>query len=237
MHFNFELSSGPGQVETVEVRSAPASPPIEALLVDQRARTFAQDRARRTYEALVEAAAEAFMENGYDATGSPDIAARAGVAVGTFYRYFDDKKQAFLEVCRRNLALGYSRILERLTPERFGGKARHATIAEAIDILLEHVSMHPRMHRVFVEMSMRDPDVAQLRQAFDDASRARLTKLCELIATRQAVPDPEATAWVIYTAAVECASAVAGLHGPMTIDVTRAKEALSRVIERALFDS
>jgi AcrR family transcriptional regulator len=218
------------------VRSAAIAPPIEALLVDQRARAFTQDRARRTYEALVEAAATAFMQDGYDATGSPDIAARAGVAVGTFYRYFDDKKQAFLEVCRRNLALGYSRILERLTPERFNGKARHTTITEAIDILLEHVSTYPRMHRVFVEMSLRDDDVAQLSQAFDDASRARLTKLCELIATRKAVPDPEATAWVIYTAAVECASAVAGLHGPMTIDVARAKDALSRVIERALFD-
>jgi AcrR family transcriptional regulator len=217
------------------VRSS--SPPIEVLLVDPRTPTFTQDRARRTYEALVEAAAASFMENGYDATGSPEIAARAGVAVGTFYRYFDDKKQAFLEVCRRNLALGYHRILERLTPERFSGKARHATIAEAIDILLEHVSMYPRMHRVFVEMALRDDDVAELRQAFDDASRARLTRLLQLIATRKAVPDPEATAWVIYVAAVECAGAVAGLHGPMTIEVSRAKEALSRVIERALFDA
>ena len=215
----------------------PPPPPIELLLVDQRARSFAQERARRTYEALVEAAAAAFLENGYDATGSPDIAARAGVAVGTFYRYFDDKKQLFLEVCRRNLAAGYHRILERLTPERFGGKARHATILEAIDILLEHVSSSPRMHRVFVEMSLRDADVAELRRAFDDASRVRLTQLCQLVATRDAVPDPEATAWVIYTAAVECASAVAGLHGPPSIDVPRAKEALSRLIERALFDA
>jgi AcrR family transcriptional regulator len=206
------------------------------LLVDQRARSFAQERARRTYEALVEAATECFVERGYDATGSPDIAGRAGVAVGTFYRYFDDKKQAFLEVCRRNLATGYHRILERLTPERFVGKGRHSTILEAIDILLEHIATYPRMHRLFVEMSLRDEEVARLRRAFDDASRYRLARLCEQIATRDAVPDPEATAWVIYIAAVECASAVAGLHGPPTIEVARAKEALSRVIERALFD-
>ena len=217
-------------------RPTPEPPAIELLLVDQRARSFAQDRARRTYESLVEAATLAFVENGYDATGSPDIAARAGVAVGTFYRYFDDKKQAFLEVCRRNLAAGYERILQRLTPERFAGKERHSTIAEAIEILLEHVSTYPRMHRVFVEMSLRDDDVARLRRAFDDASRHRLARLCELIATREAVPDPEATAWVIYIAAVECASSVAGLHGPPGIEVGRAKAALARVIERALFD-
>lgn len=205
--------------------------------MDQRARSFAQDRARRTYEALVEAATLAFVEQGYDATGSPDIAARAGVAVGTFYRYFDDKKQVLLEVCRRNLAAGYQRILERLTPAAFVGKGRHSTITEAIDILLEHVATYPRMHRVFVEMSLRDEDIARLRRAFDDASRYRLARLCEVIATREAVPDPEATAWVIYISAVECASAVAGLHGPPGIEVTRAKAALSRVIERALFDA
>ena len=223
-------------------RSAPTrapaqSPAVELLLVDARARRFTQDRARRTYEALIEAAEQAFIEDGYDATGSPDIAARAGVSVGTFYRYFDDKKQAFVEVSRRHLAAGYHRILEQLTPERFVGKARHATIALAIDILLDHVARYPRMHRVFVEMSLRDQDIGALRRAFDEVSRAKLAQLIGAIATRAVVPDPEATAWVIHIAAVECASTIAGLHGPPTIDVDRAKAALGRVIERALFDA
>ena len=221
-------------------RSAPVPPPppaLELLLVDARARRFTQERARRTYEALIEAAEQAFLEDGYDASGSPDIAARAGVSVGTFYRYFDDKKQAFLEVCRRHLVVGYQRILEQLTPERFVGQARAATIALAIEVLLDHVARFPRMHRVFVEMALRDPDVRALRRAFDDVSRAKLAQLIAAVATRATVPDPEATAWVIHIAAVECASTVAGLHGPPGIDVGRAKAALGRVIERALFDA
>lgn len=211
-------------------------PAVELLLVDSRSRRFAQERARRTYEALVEAAERVFVEEGYDAAGSPEIAARAGVSVGTFYRYFDDKKQAFLEVSRRHLAAGYHRILEKLTPERFVGKARHATIAMAIDVLLDHVSGYPKMHRVFVEMSLRDPDVRALRRAFEDVSRAKLAQLIAAISTRGNVPDPEATAWVIHIAAVECASAQAGLHGKPGLDVARAKAALGAVIERALFD-
>ncbi len=218
------------------VRPATSAPAVELLLVDARARRFTQDRARRTYEALVAAAEAAFVADGYDATGTPDIAARAEVSVGTFYRYFDDKKQAFIEVSRRHLATGYHRILDQLTPERFVGKARHATIAMAIDVLVDHVSRFPRMHRVFVEMSLRDPDVRALRRAFDEASRAKLAQLLAAAAPPAAVPDPEATAWVIHIAAVECASTLAGLHGEPGLGVDRAKAALGTVIERALFD-
>src|SRR5438552_17854177 len=108
------------------VKPAPPSPQ-ELLLVDATARRFTQERARKTYEALVEAATACFLEAGYDATGTPDIADRAGVSVGTFYRYFEDKKQAYLEVTRRVLADSYHRVMDRLTPQRFVGLDRRAT--------------------------------------------------------------------------------------------------------------
>src|SRR4051812_32420004 len=112
-------------------RSASASADPEAVFTDPRLPQFPQERARRTYEALITAATKAFTAEGYDATGTPDIARRARVSVGTFYRYFDDKKQVFVEVSRRHLAAGYQQIMDKLTPERFVGKARRATIAEA----------------------------------------------------------------------------------------------------------
>ncbi|MEZ4402958.1 MAG: helix-turn-helix domain-containing protein [Kofleriaceae bacterium] len=218
-------------------RAASRSPVAAAasLFADPRAPQFAQARARRTYEALVEAATEAFADAGYDATGTPDIARRADVSVGSFYRYFDDKKQVFVEVSRRHLAAGYQRILAGLTPDRFVGMARRATIAEAVDVLCAHVAQFPALQRVFVEMSLRDPDVARLRQAFDDLGRQRLTELVAAITPRTTVPDPAATAWVLYVAAVETAAALAGLHGPPSVEPTAARRALGAIIERALF--
>lgn len=51
--------------------------------------------ARRNYEALLAAAAEAFTENG-TAASLEDIARRAGVGIGTLYRHFPTR-QALLE--------------------------------------------------------------------------------------------------------------------------------------------
>lgn len=207
-----------------------------SAFADPRAPHFTQERARRTYEALIAAATAAFAADGYDATGSPDIARRARVSVGTFYRYFDDKQQLFLEVSRRHLAAGYHRIMTGLTPERFVGKARRATIAETIDVLCAHVAQFPAMQKVFVEMALRDPEVARLRRTFDDLAREQLTALIAAITPRSRVPDPAATAWVLYVAAVECAAALAGLHGPPPVAAPAAKAALATVLDRALFD-
>ncbi|HTJ43743.1 MAG TPA: TetR/AcrR family transcriptional regulator [Kofleriaceae bacterium] len=207
----------------------------EELLFDSGARRFTQDRARRTYEALVTAAAEAFIAGGYDATGTPDIAAHAGVSVGTFYRYFDDKKQIYVEVARRHLAEAYRQTVSRLAPTQFVGKGRHDTIQATVDALIEVASKHPGMNKVFVEMTLRDPDVAALNRAFEDMGRRRLADLISAITPRGVVPDPEATAYVLQIAAVETANALAGVHGAPAIPAARAKAALTELIHRALF--
>lgn len=205
------------------------------MLVDATTRRFTQERARKTYEALVIAAGEAFHDAGYDATGTPDIAARAGVSVGTFYRYFDDKKQIYLECTRRYLAEAYHRVMDRLTPARFSGKDRRGTIDEAVSILLEQSTRHPMMHKVFVEMSLRDPDVLELRRAFDKITHEKLSALIAAICPRTIVPDPEATALIVHVAAIECAAVIGGIRGPVPVDLERAQAALAALIYRALF--
>ncbi len=55
-------------------------------------------RARATLERLLTAAAAAFAEQGYEQTRVADIVGRAGVAHGSFYRYFEDKDAILQEV-------------------------------------------------------------------------------------------------------------------------------------------
>jgi AcrR family transcriptional regulator len=196
---------------------------------------FRQDRSRRSYLALIEAATVLFGSRGYDAVGTPEIAQQAGVSVGTFYRYFDDKHEVYLEIARRTMVAAYRGTIEGLGPERFVGLARHETISETIAILFDHVLSKPQLTRSFQEMALRDPQVAEISRAFEQVSIVRITTLIAAIVPRDVVPDPEATAWVLYGAAMHAAYGLAGHYGPPPIDAARARTALTDFIERAVF--
>jgi len=207
----------------------------ESLLRASKEPDFRQERSRRSYVALIEAATELFAAHGYDAVGTPEIAQRAGVSVGTFYRYFDDKHEVYLEISRRMMVTAYAETIEGLTPARFVGLARRETISETIALLFEHVLSRPQLSRSFMEMSLRDPQVGELRRAFEDVSVRRLTALITAITPRDVVPDPEATAWVLYGSAMQCAYGLAEHVGPPPVGIERARKALADFIERALF--
>jgi AcrR family transcriptional regulator len=196
---------------------------------------FRQERSRKSYQALLDAAEELFSAEGYDAVGTPEIAQKAGVSVGTFYRYFDDKHEVYLQIMRRTMAAAYNETIERLRPEQFVGKARHETISDGCSILFQHVLDKPQLTRSFMEMSLRDPQVAELRRAFEQLACQRLASLIEAITPRSTVPDPEAFAYVLYGAAMQCAYGLAVQLVPTSIDRERARAALTAFIERALF--
>jgi AcrR family transcriptional regulator len=63
-------------------------------------------RGERTLKKIADAAEKLFSENGYYETEIHDITNQAGVAIGTFYIYFPDKRSVFLfllESLGRNL--------------------------------------------------------------------------------------------------------------------------------------
>ena len=196
---------------------------------------FRQERSRRSYEALVEAATELFGKLGYDAVGTPEIADRAGVSVGTFYRYFDDKHEVYLEIMRRSIGAAFAETVERLTPEHFAKRSRHETLAAACRLLFSHVLARPALPRSFMEMSLRFNDVAELRRSFEQLAVGKLATLIAAITPRTTVPDPEAFAYVLYGAAMQCAYGMAVHLVPSAIDRKRTQEALAAFIERALF--
>jgi hypothetical protein len=134
---------------------------------------------------------------------------------------------------RRHLLQAHREILDRLTPERFVGEERRATVGEAIAVLFDHTTRYPAMNRVFREMSIRDPDVASLKRVFDREGRRRLALLVAAVTDPRQVPDPEATALVIFTAVVEGANLLADPDAPVARE--RMEAALGDMILRTLF--
>ncbi|QEL55627.1 TetR/AcrR family transcriptional regulator [Chromobacterium paludis] len=69
-------------------------------------------------QAIVEGAAEVFLEHGYDATSMAEIAARIGVTKPTLYGYFPSKEELF-EMVMKKLAIDLlASSFEHLSPDK-----------------------------------------------------------------------------------------------------------------------
>jgi len=64
---------------------------------------------------LLEAALDLFVEKGFAATKSEEVAAKAGVSKGTLFLYFPSKEELFKAVVREN-------VVKTVTRGRTGGR-------------------------------------------------------------------------------------------------------------------
>lgn len=62
-----------------------------------------QKRSMNRKSRIMETALEIFAQKGMHRTSSNEIAEKAGVSIGTFYSYFENKKTLFLEILENHL--------------------------------------------------------------------------------------------------------------------------------------
>ncbi len=121
-------------------------------MVDKTPRT---ERGRRTLRKLLEAAASEFGERGYHEAAITGITQRAGVALGTFYTYFDSKEALFRalvrdmsQTTRAHVAEAVRHAPDRLAAERLG-----------LEAFIGFVRRHPELYRIIEEAQFVAEDV------------------------------------------------------------------------------
>lgn len=117
------------------------------------AKTPRTERGRRTLRALLDAAAAEFGEKGFHDGSISGITSRAGVALGSFYTYFDSKDEVFRALVRDMSA----QVRDHVAPH-----VRTATDgieAERIGLLsfLEFVRAHKEIYRIIDEAEFVEP--------------------------------------------------------------------------------
>jgi AcrR family transcriptional regulator len=103
----------------------------------------------------LEAAASEFGERGYHEAAITGITARAGVALGTFYTYFDSKEALFRALVRdmsrttrAHVADAVRHAGDRLEAERLG-----------LEAFIGFVRRHPELYRIIEEAQFVAEDV------------------------------------------------------------------------------
>ncbi|HEY1130157.1 MAG TPA: TetR/AcrR family transcriptional regulator [Roseateles sp.] len=117
---------------------------------------------------LLDAALALFVEKGFAATRSEEVAARAGVAKGTLYRYYPSKDELFKAVVRDNLSVhitesaahaaqhqGPIADLMRQMMQAWWAKVGHGNAGVVCKIMMIEARNFPELARFYVDEVIR----------------------------------------------------------------------------------
>ena len=162
-----------------------------------------QKRGIETRKRIIEAAKALFSKKGYYSTNTKEIAAEAGVAIGSVYAYFKDKKQIFLEVLRAHISESKAMIMASLEAIDFSGESVRDAIYQLVKALYEAHDLSPAFHREAEGMRYSDPDVEALHDAFHESFFNDFTAFLEARRELLRVTDIAAAAHIVISASEE----------------------------------
>lgn len=110
------------------------------------------ERGRRTQRALLDAAAVEFGEKGFHESSIVGITRRAGVALGSFYTYFDSKEELFRELVRYMS----EQLRDFVTPRIREAPDGIAAERVGLESYLEFVREHGEIYRIIDEAEFVD---------------------------------------------------------------------------------
>lgn len=172
-----------------------------ALAMAPLRRRPAQQRSRIRVAKMLDACAELLDEAGYAELSTTRIAERAGVAIGSVYQFFPDKRAITQALGLRYLDLFSERVSDRLALGGF----RHWS--EAVDVVIdEYLDMH-RTVPGFRSMHFGDIVDVHLLDTATDNNGVIAARLRELLTTMAGAKDGPALERAV-TVAVESADAV-----------------------------
>jgi AcrR family transcriptional regulator len=154
-------------------------------------------RGKKTRDKLLQAAEIEFGDKGFHAAAISGITHRAGVALGTFYTYYESKEEIF-----HDLVSYMSHRTRRWIAERVAGAPdRMAAERLGIEAYIEFARQHKGIYRIITEAEFVANDAYREHyEGFADAYRDNLKKAGESGEIRQG--DYETWTWAIMGIAV-----------------------------------
>jgi AcrR family transcriptional regulator len=125
------------------------------------AKTPRTERGRRTLRKLLDAAAEEFGEKGFHEASVSSITRRAGVALGSFYTYFDSKDALF----RALVADMSEKVRTSARSALHDGMGALEIERAALAAFLRFAAEHKEVYRIIDEAEFVDP--ASYRQHYE----------------------------------------------------------------------
>ena len=135
---------------------------------NNKARIPKQTRGIETKEKIVKAATKLFTERGYHRTNALQIAAAADVATGTFYSYFNNKREVFAEIIEhifRNVSdkvlLNFNLDIYQTIADDY--KEARNIAHHLLNQILSEYKVHHKLLKQILAMALLDKEIEKIR--------------------------------------------------------------------------
>ncbi|WP_293867195.1 TetR/AcrR family transcriptional regulator [Sphingomonas sp. 67-36] len=149
-------------------------------------------RGQRTQRAILDAAAVEFGEHGFHAASISGITRRAGVALGSFYTWFDSKDAVFRALVRDMS----DQVRDRVGPAIRAAPDQIAAERAGLETFLEFVRGHKEIYRIIDEAEFVDPE--SFRRHYSSTAERIRERLQQAAARGELIDEVgEVHAWAI----------------------------------------
>lgn len=136
----------------------------------KKRRVPTQERSQRRYDAIVDAAAFLFADQGFDGTTMDAIASRAETSIGSVYQFFDNKTDIFRAVAERCLEAS-RQLFTRLVTPAVATSDWEPLLDAAVDAFYALQETEPAYRAIWANL--------QLYDEFAEADEAMLREMIE----------------------------------------------------------
>jgi AcrR family transcriptional regulator len=163
-----------------------------------KTRTPRQQRGFLTKKRIMKAAERLFARKGFHEINSNMIAAEAGVSIGSFYAYFEDKKALFVELLIQHQEEFAAQVLREVSMDFLKQGGRRERIFRIMKKILNDRTFSPQFLRQVIAMRYSDPEIGRFYDMYENRSLRNLVSLFHAFRNNIRVRDAEAAAMVVH---------------------------------------
>jgi AcrR family transcriptional regulator len=125
-----------------------------------------QARSQERVSQILDVAEQMFVSEGYNATTTNAIAARAQVPIGSLYQFFPDKKAILQALAERYMTILHEEFISLHTPA-----TRQLSLAEYVDHILNATEIffqdYPGYRAIYMQVQEAVPELEAIEEAAD----------------------------------------------------------------------
>ena len=191
-----------------------------------------QKRGKEKKARIITVARKLLNQLDYDAVTTNRIAGEAGVSVGTFYSYFRDKRDVFLEVIRQYSEDIFSELIANIQEMKQAPAKMEDVVRRLILVAKKRHDHEKGLHKQMLVQSIRDPEIQKLALMEERRADSLIREIFDQYTDQIDVKDVDAAVFLITTCVEEMIHHLI-LYGS-EVSEERVFEELGRMVYRYL---